>query len=245
MSQENIEMVRALLSAFDRADYEAALEALDSEIEWQVPPGTAIGREVYRGRDEAQRGFAEWLAAWTTHRFEPKEMLDHGEHVVVGGMQIGRGRGSGVEVRCRPSTSSHCVRGRSLAIAATGTIPKPSKAWGCGSRRCRRRTRFPAAGGRGSRASTAAVASVLLAGGADAEVRPRLPPIRIHPQDAVGVVQLTKGIHVARVPRLEGGPHDLDVLLRHRLLPQPGGFEGFGLTAAVAPPNDPTVPPLG
>src|SRR5215207_9946946 len=29
------------------------------------------------------------------------------------------------------------------------------------------------------------------------------------------------------------------------LLPQPGGFEGFGLTAAVAPPNDSLVTPLG
>ena len=29
------------------------------------------------------------------------------------------------------------------------------------------------------------------------------------------------------------------------LLPQPGGFEGFGLTAAGAPPNDSLVTPLG
>jgi uncharacterized protein len=99
MSQGNVEIVRTLLSAFDRADYGAALEALDPEIEWQVPPGIAIGREVYFGRDEVQRGFAEWLAAWETHRFEHDEMLDHGDHVLVGGMQIGRGRGSGVEVR--------------------------------------------------------------------------------------------------------------------------------------------------
>jgi ketosteroid isomerase-like protein len=99
MSQENVELVRTLLSAFGRADYEATLEALDPEVEWQVPPGIAIGREVYRGRDEVQRGFAEWLAAWDRHRFELEEMLDHGDHVVVGGVQIGRGRGSGVEVR--------------------------------------------------------------------------------------------------------------------------------------------------
>jgi uncharacterized protein len=98
MSEGNVELVRTLLSAFDRADYEAALEALDAEIEWQVPPGIAIGREVYRGRDEVQRGFAEWLGAWDAYRFEPEEMLDHGDLVVVAGMQIGRGRGSGVEV---------------------------------------------------------------------------------------------------------------------------------------------------
>jgi uncharacterized protein len=99
MTQGNVELVRTLFSAFDRADYEAALEALDSEVEWQVPPGISIGREVYRGRDEVQRGFAEWLAAWDTFRFEAEEILDQGEHVVVAGMQISRGRGSGVEVR--------------------------------------------------------------------------------------------------------------------------------------------------
>jgi uncharacterized protein len=96
---ENLEVVRRLFRAFDRADYGATLEALDPEIEWQVPPGIAIGQEVYRGREDVRRGFTEWLGVWDTYRFEPEEMLDHGDHVVVGGMQIGRGRGSGVEVR--------------------------------------------------------------------------------------------------------------------------------------------------
>jgi uncharacterized protein len=99
MSGENVEIVRQALEKWNRGDYEPTLEALDPEIEWQVPPGIVIGQEVYRGREEVQRGFAEWLAAWDTYRFEPKEMLDHGDHVLVGGMQIGRGRGSGVEVR--------------------------------------------------------------------------------------------------------------------------------------------------
>ena len=95
----DVELVRTLLSAFDRADYEATLEALDPEVEWQVPPGIAIGQEVYRGRDEVQRRFAQWLGAWDSYRFESEEVLAHGDQVVVGGMQIGRGRGSGVEVR--------------------------------------------------------------------------------------------------------------------------------------------------
>jgi uncharacterized protein len=99
MSEGNVELVRTLLSAFDRADYEATLEALDPEVEWQVPPGIAIGQEVYRGRDEVQRRFAQWLGAWDSYRFESEEVLAHGDEVVVGGMQIGRGRGSGVEVR--------------------------------------------------------------------------------------------------------------------------------------------------
>ena len=39
---------------------------------------------------------------------------------------------------------------------------------------------------------------------------------------------LHEGIDLAGGPRREGGRHDLDVLLRHRLLRKPGGFEGFG-----------------
>jgi uncharacterized protein len=109
MPEGNVELVRTLLSAFDRADYEAALEALDREIEWQVPSGVAIGEQVYGGRDEVRRGFAEWLGAWDTYRFEPEEILDHGDHVVVGGMQIGRGRGSGAEVRL-PTLSVFTLR---------------------------------------------------------------------------------------------------------------------------------------
>jgi len=99
MSQENVEVVRTLLMSFGRADYEAALDVLDPDIEWQVPPGIAIGQEVHRGREEVQKGFAEWLRPWDTHRFELGEVLDHGDHVVMGGTQIARGRGSGVEVR--------------------------------------------------------------------------------------------------------------------------------------------------
>ena len=130
MSQENVEVVRTLLGAFERADYEAALGALDSEVEWQVPPGVAIGREVYRGRDAVQRGFAEWLAAWETFRFETGEMLDYGDHVVVAGMQIGRGRGSGVDVsfptfhvftvRGGKVTRHRSYRERSQAVEAAG-----------------------------------------------------------------------------------------------------------------------------
>ena len=99
MSEENVELVRTLLSAFDRADYELALEALDPDVEWQVPPGVGIGQEVYRGREGVQSGFANWLGAWETYRFDLEEILDHGDHVFVGAMHIARGRGSGVEVK--------------------------------------------------------------------------------------------------------------------------------------------------
>ena len=98
MSQENVEVVREANDALNRGDYDAALSALAPDVEWHVPSGISIGEEVYRGQDAVQRGFALWLGAWETYRFEPTEILDHGDHVVVSGTQIGRGRGSGVDV---------------------------------------------------------------------------------------------------------------------------------------------------
>src|SRR5947209_13992074 len=53
-----------------------------------------------------------------------------------------------------------------------------------------------------------------------------LAPASPHcPHDDVRGVQVTEGIHPPRVPRVEAAPYDLYVLLRHRLLLQPHGFE--------------------
>jgi ketosteroid isomerase-like protein len=98
MSEENVEVVRGMNGAFNRGDYAAALSALADDVEWHAPSGVSIGEEVYRGRDAVQRGFALWLGAWETYGFETTEILDHGDHVLVIGTQMGRGRGSGVEV---------------------------------------------------------------------------------------------------------------------------------------------------
>src|SRR5215207_9078289 len=49
---------------------------------------------------------------------------------------------------------------------------------------------------------------------------PTVPPLDI------GIKLIEIAIPVARVERLHEGAYDLHVLLRHRLLPQPGGFEG-------------------
>jgi hypothetical protein len=46
-------------------------------------------------------------------------------------------------------------------------------------------------------------------------VGPRLRPILHGPHDDVGIVKLTKCVHVPRVPRLEESTHDFHVLLRN------------------------------
>ena len=36
MSQENVEIVRAMLNAFNRGDFEASLQFLDEGVEWHA-----------------------------------------------------------------------------------------------------------------------------------------------------------------------------------------------------------------
>jgi hypothetical protein len=55
MSQENVEIVRRCCEAFNRGDYEGALDALDPEIEYDLrhfPDG-----RVYRGHQGVREAF--------------------------------------------------------------------------------------------------------------------------------------------------------------------------------------------
>jgi DsbC/DsbD-like thiol-disulfide interchange protein len=71
------------------------------------------------------------------------------------------------------------------------------------------------------------------------EIRPRLLHLTapVHPTERTeGAREVVlevrccvsqRGIPVPAIPRVDGGSHNLDVLLRHRLLLKPGGVEGF------------------
>jgi ketosteroid isomerase-like protein len=102
MSQENVEIVQEQIDAYNRGDYEAALAPLDEEVEWHVPHVAALDAPasgVVRGRAQVAEQFARWLEAWETHAFQVTEALGQGENVFIAGLQVGRGRHSGLDVR--------------------------------------------------------------------------------------------------------------------------------------------------
>src|SRR5215207_821726 len=66
-------------------------------------------------------------------------------------------------------------------------------------------------------------------------VGPRQPRRRVYDVNDLGVNQLP-GKVTGLVRVLDEPPHDLDVFLRHRLLRQPGGFEGAGAMAEEVNP---------
>jgi ketosteroid isomerase-like protein len=94
MSEENVEIVRRVLDAYVRGDYETGLAAFDPDVEFDVsirPEG-----HVYRGHQGVVEALRTWTGTWEAYRLEVEEIVDAGDQVVVIDRQSGRGRGSGI-----------------------------------------------------------------------------------------------------------------------------------------------------
>jgi ketosteroid isomerase-like protein len=97
MSQENIEIVRAAIDAYNRGDMEAALRvaAPDCELDWSRSIGPQRG--VYRIDQFAEVNLAGTLESVRT---EPQELIAAGEYVVTPMIGYARGR-DGIETTAR------------------------------------------------------------------------------------------------------------------------------------------------
>jgi ketosteroid isomerase-like protein len=93
MSPDNAAVVRRMLDAYFRGDFETALSSFAEDVEWRDQFGT------YRGHEGVAQSTARWSAAWDDLEMEIDELLEtNHEHVVVILKQTARGRGSGVPV---------------------------------------------------------------------------------------------------------------------------------------------------
>ena len=112
MSQENLEIVRRALEAFNRGDFEAALRdvAPDGAFDWSHSRGPDAG--VYAGHDAIRRFWTNMTDPFDRSTFEPGEFTPCGEHVVVSirGRMTGRG---GIEVEVKTAAVA-TVRGGKL-----------------------------------------------------------------------------------------------------------------------------------
>ena len=120
-SEENVEIVRGAIDAFNRGDYEAALAVLDEDVEWHVPDVAALDAPAsgaVRGREGVSKVFGRWLGAWEPFSFEMTEILGHGEQVFLAGLQRGRGRHSGVDVSV-PTFHVCTLRDRRIVVMRT------------------------------------------------------------------------------------------------------------------------------
>jgi ketosteroid isomerase-like protein len=103
MSQENVEVVRRVIEAWNRNE-QARVVPLERVVPF-LDPGVIldatrriINPKTYTGIEGIRAMLAERDEVWGEFRIEPDEFVDAGDRVVVIGRWVGRGRGSGVEV---------------------------------------------------------------------------------------------------------------------------------------------------
>ena len=82
MSRENVEVVRRAYEAWNRRDFDEAVELLAPDIELQMPPNLP-DVETWRSSDEVTRGLEAFLESWTELRVEVQELIDAGDRVVA------------------------------------------------------------------------------------------------------------------------------------------------------------------
>lgn len=96
MSQENVEKTRKFIAAYNRRDFDTAVEDFDPEIDWVLPARQRS--DSGRGPEAAIRFFEQIDETMEELTLEPQEFIDAGDHVATRLRHHGRGKTSGVEI---------------------------------------------------------------------------------------------------------------------------------------------------
>jgi uncharacterized protein len=98
MSQENVEIVRRLIEAWNSNEPDGAIAIVDPGV---VIDATRrrVNPKTYTGRQGMRRMLADTHEVWEEFRMEPDEVRDAGDRVVAIGRWVGKGKDSGIEVQ--------------------------------------------------------------------------------------------------------------------------------------------------
>ena len=128
MSQENVEVVRAVFETWNAGDMDALRELYDPGVilcapEGWLEPGPWVGQEaVMREWEHVREG-------WNADVAEPiSDFIDAGDRVAV--RKPGVLQATARKSTWRSQTSLWCARAESSTRSSSGTTPRPSKPWG-------------------------------------------------------------------------------------------------------------------
>jgi ketosteroid isomerase-like protein len=96
MSQENVDKTRDFIDAYNRRDFDAALENFHPQIDWVLP--ALQGFDSCVGPDQVRLFWEGLDETMDELRLDAQEFVDAGDRVAVRLRYYGRGKGSGVEI---------------------------------------------------------------------------------------------------------------------------------------------------
>ena len=97
MSQENVDKAQDFIAAYNRRDFDAAVESFDPRGSYGVLPPRQSS-DSCRGPDEIKRFWKGLDETFEELRLEPQEFVDAGDHVATRLRYYGRSKGSGAEI---------------------------------------------------------------------------------------------------------------------------------------------------
>jgi ketosteroid isomerase-like protein len=101
MSEENVEIVRAVYDGVSTGDAEAVLALYDTDVEWDFtksPFRPMLKRDLYRGHEGIRDLIRERYEGWFEVADDLIELIDAGDQVVSVIRTRGSGRRSGASV---------------------------------------------------------------------------------------------------------------------------------------------------
>jgi hypothetical protein len=83
MSQENLEIIRAVVAAVNRGDWDAALSHTAPNLRWDTSRDLNEWRGVYETHEGVRRALEGFWGTWESWEAEIDEFIEVGEDTVV------------------------------------------------------------------------------------------------------------------------------------------------------------------
>jgi ketosteroid isomerase-like protein len=128
MSSQNVDLVRAGFEALSEGGVEALLPFIHAEFEVTTPANLAAEPDTYRGHDGVRRYFDSFYDAMDEVRFEPQELREAGERVIVAVTLMARGRTTGIETRQEFAMAWSLRDGKAVRVAVYGNLDEALEA---------------------------------------------------------------------------------------------------------------------
>jgi uncharacterized protein len=128
VSQDNVELMRAGLAAFENGGVDALLDYIHPEFEVTTSPSLTVEPDTYRGHEGVRRYFDSFYEIMDEVHFVPEEFIAVGDVVVIPVKLVARGRETGIEATQQIFMAWSARDGKAIGVEAFPTLEEAMEA---------------------------------------------------------------------------------------------------------------------